>query len=243
MFLSDPQYQATTVKTLQDLVLIVPTAMQRADSLALTSKSVSAVFAFVEDENQYYALDPDSMVAPDVSLAFPYGRSIVFARSALQTDPALVGGSSVIGDANKPGRWFVVGEINATLVVDSPPFPIAPLFIDLFPNLAVGVNRPGGADVKVEFSAQWDAGPNGAAPGSVLKFDVTVDGLVVAYGEASITTLGIGQLGTVSIATIVPALAEGLHQINVRASQLVVGAGLVRANPGHANLTAEVLGA
>ena len=243
MFLSDPQYQATTVKSLKDLALIVASAMQRSDPLG-GNKSMSAIFAFVEDENQYYAFDPDSMVAPDTSLAYPYGRNVVFARSALQVDPQVApAGTPVVGDANKVGRWFVYGEINSTLVVDSPPFPIAPLFIDLFPNVAVGVNRTGGADVKVEFSAQWDAGPNGAAPGSVLGFFVTVDGVVVAYGEAAVSTLAAGQLGTVSIATIIPALAEGLHQVNVRASQLAVGGGLVRAANGHANLTVEVLGA
>jgi len=242
MFLSDPQYQATTVKSLKDLALIVASAMQRSDPLG-GNKSMSAIFAFVEDENQYYAFDPDSLVAPDTSLAYPYGRNVVFARSALQVDPQLVPGASVVGDANKVGRWFVYGEINSTLVVDSPPFPAAPASINLFPDVAVGVNRVGGADVKVEFSAQWDAGPNGAAPGSTLGFFVTVDGVVVAYGEAAISTLAAGQLGTVSIATIIPALAEGLHQVNVRASQLGAVGGLVRAANGHANLTVEVLGA
>lgn len=242
MFLSDPQYQATTVKSLKDLALIAAAAMQRSDPLS-GLKSMSAVFAFVEDENQYYAFDPDSLVAPDTSIAYPYGRNVVFARSALQVDPQLVPGASVVGDANKPGRWFVYGEISATLVADSAPFPVSPAFIKLVPDLAVGVNRTGGADVKVEFSAQWDAGPNGAAPGSVLGFFVTVDGVVYAQGEAAITTLGVGQLGTVSIATVVPALAEGLHQINVIASQLAVAGAFVRAANGHANLTAEVLGA
>jgi hypothetical protein len=241
MFLSDPQYQATTVKSLKDLVLIAASAMQRSDPLS-GLKSMSAVFAFVEDENQYYAFDPDSLVAPDVSIFYPYGRNVVFARSALQVDPVLVPGATVVGDANKVGRWFVYGEMNATLVADSPPFPLAPAFINLFPDLPVGVNRTGGADVKVEFSAQWDAGPNGAAPGSTLGFFVTVDGVVYANAEAAVSTTIVGQLGTTSIASVVN-LPEGLHQVNVRAAQIGAIGAFVRALNGHANLTVEILGA
>jgi hypothetical protein len=244
MFVSNPQYQATTVKTLQDLVLIVATAMQRADTAA--NKSFSAVFAFVEDENAYYSFDPDSLVAPDVSLAFPYGQAIVFARSALQNDPTLSPSAPVVGDANKPGRWFVCGEVNQTLIADSPPLPAAPApGIFLFPDLHIGSNRtnPGLAQCKVEFSCAWDAGPNGAAPGAALRFQVTLDGIPIAFAEAIESTTGIGQRGTASISAIIP-LTEGRHAINVLADNVGGTAGsLVRAAPGHCNLSAEVLGA
>lgn len=245
MFLSNPQYQATTVKTLQDLALIVASAMQRADSLALTTKSVSAVFAFVEDENQYYALDPDSLIAPDTSLAYPYGQNIVFARSALQVDPAINPAAIPTGDANKPGRWLVVGEVNATLIADSAPLPVQPApAISLFPDINIGVNRsaPGLSQVKVEFSCEWDAGANGAAPGAAPHFFVTVDGLAVPFAEAVITTLAAGQRGTASISAVIP-LTEGRHAINVFADNVAAAGSFVRAAPGHCNLSAEVLGA
>jgi hypothetical protein len=242
---ADPHFQKRAVKSIADLVCVVPTNFTSREGSSPTALE-SEDFAFVRDENSLYTLDPDSLVAPDVSIGFPYGRNVVFARTALQVDPALLPTltlpavpSSVIGDANKPGRWFRYGSVSdfavSDIVVDAG---TGPVFV--FADLVLGTQRAG-SKIKVSFSCGL-INDDGAAATDVL-FELIVDGGVVPFRKSKVTLgSGVGVADTVTLEAVVDLLAESLHTLNIRAT-CTKAAGLgatinaAAAGTGHATLT------
>jgi hypothetical protein len=230
-----PHYQSRTVESLTDLACIVP---ENFTKKIQNDKLQSEDFAYVRDEHAFYCLDPDSLILPDVSPGYPLGHNVVFARTALVTDPALLAPpnntiANIIGDPLKGGRWVRYGDILTDSVIDIPVNAGTGPVLFPVPGVIVGVSEGPNGRIRVRFSA----GLTGVGALTSTLFEILRDGIAVLARQSSIT-LAVGATGTVTLEAEVPAL-EGQHTIQIRMTNPDAG-GVVLDPTGTGHVTLVV---
>jgi hypothetical protein len=238
-----PFFERRSVKSLVDLVLITP---QNFSSMTDDKPAgmLSEDFASVRDEGSLYVLDPDSLVAPDVSIGFPFGKNVVFSRTALTVDPALLPSGStiadIIGSANNPGRWFRFGSVSIFRTTNLS-FTAAGSPVNVFATDVILGAQKTSTSFKVSFSCGLRN--NDAANSAFVLFEILLDGVVQTFRKARTTVrLGVTTADTVSLEAVIDNVPEGLHQVQIRASTtnalgVTIDAGNGAGDFGHATLT------